>query len=85
MSWIVSLFLQALSAFGLGWLRDRRADVNSKELGAATASNETTRIIAEIADARSKVDVPGDTADLVRRLRRDAAAAGGSTVGSDQH
>jgi hypothetical protein len=84
MSWLISLILKALASFGLNWFRDKRSNENAQELGAERAADETERIIARTADERSQVDIgDGSPADLVKRLRDAAKAAGGSAVNGD--
>lgn len=72
MNWFTELIAKIVTALLAFWAgeRQRADDMSAHEAkGAADAEAETEEVIAEIADARSKVITGGDARTIADRLR----------------
>jgi len=74
LKWVGDFFAGLLATF----VRDKRADSNAQNLGAANAENETREVITEISDAQAANNsAPRSDARTVAQRLRDEAKRGG--------
>jgi len=80
---LLGLILGAMAKAFTTWLSDKRRDAAFRDLGAAEGSVVLNKTVAEIADAQAAntaID-RGGAGDVLRELRREAAARRGSNAG----